>query len=89
MKVIRTPDEHFSNLPDYPFRPHYAEIPDLEGGTLRMHYVDEGPPDAPPVVFIHGNPSWSFIWRKMIPSVVAAGCRASTCSNESRAARMR
>jgi len=76
MQVIRTPDEHFSNLPDYPFEPNYAEIPDLEGGSLRMHYVDEGPRDAPPVVFIHGNPSWSFIWRKMIPSVVAAGYRA-------------
>lgn len=76
MQMIRTPDERFSNLPDYPFEPHYAEIPDLEGGTLRMHYVDEGPRDAKPVVFIHGNPSWSFIWRKMIPSVVDAGYRA-------------
>jgi haloalkane dehalogenase len=56
MKVLKTPDERFANLPDYPYAPHYAEIPDLEGGTLRMHYVDEGPPDAAPVVFIHGNP---------------------------------
>ena len=67
MKVLRTPDERFANLPDYPFEPHHAEIPDLEGGTLRMHYVDEGPRDAAPVVFIHGNPSWSYLWRKMIP----------------------
>jgi len=76
MKVIATPDERFENLPDYPFAPHYAEIPDLEGGALRMHYVDEGPRDAPPVVFIHGNPSWSYLWRKMIPPVVEAGYRA-------------
>jgi hypothetical protein len=46
MEVIRTPEERFANLPDYPFEPHYAEIPDLEGGTLRMHYVDEGPRDG-------------------------------------------
>ena len=72
MQVLRTPDERFLNLPDYPFEPHYAEIPDLEGGMLRMHYVDEGPRDAKPVVFIHGNPSWSFIWRKMIPRVACA-----------------
>ncbi|MCP5044948.1 MAG: alpha/beta fold hydrolase, partial [bacterium] len=76
MKVLQTPDERFENLPDYPFAPHFAEIPDLEGGTLRMHYVDEGPRDAAPVVFIHGNPSWSYLWRKMIPPVVAAGYRA-------------
>jgi haloalkane dehalogenase len=76
MKVIQTPEERFANLPDYPFEPHYAEIPDLEGGTLRMHYVDEGPRDAPPVVMIHGNPSWSYLWRNIIPEVVAGGNRA-------------
>ena len=76
METLRTPDDRFDGLPGFPFEPHYAEIPDLEGGTLRMHYVDEGPREAPPVVFIHGNPSWSFIWRKIIPSVVDAGFRA-------------
>lgn len=76
MDVLQTPDECFANLPGYPFEPHYAEIPDLEGGALRMHYVDEGPREAPPVVFIHGNPSWSYLWRKMIPPVAAAGYRA-------------
>ena len=53
MKVIQSAEEHFANLPDYPFAPHYAEIPDLEGGTLRMHYVDEGPRDAPSVTTGH------------------------------------
>jgi haloalkane dehalogenase len=76
MEIIRTPEACFEGLEDYPFAPHYAEIPDLEGGTLRMHYVDEGPKDAPPVVFIHGNPTWSYEWRKMIPAVVASGHRA-------------
>lgn len=76
MQIIRTPDERFEKLADYPFAPHYAEIPDLEGGRLRMHYVDEGPRDADPIVFIHGNPSWSYLWRKIIPPVVAAGNRA-------------
>ncbi len=75
MDIIRTPDACFENLPGYPFKPNYAEIPDLEGGTLRMHYVDEGPRDAPPVVMIHGNPSWSYLWRKIIPAVLATGHR--------------
>ena len=76
MEILRTPDECFADLAGYPFAPHYAEIPDLEGGRLRMHYVDEGPRDAPPVVMIHGNPSWSYLWRKVIPAVVATGHRA-------------
>lgn len=75
MEFIRTPDDCFKNLPDYPFQPSYAQIPDLEGGTLRMHYVDEGPRDAPPVVMIHGNPSWSYLWRRIIPPVAASGHR--------------
>jgi haloalkane dehalogenase len=75
METIRTPDDRFEDLPDYPFDAHYVEIPDLEGGTLRMHYLDEGPRDAPPVVMIHGNPSWSYLWRKIIPPVAAAGHR--------------
>ena len=75
MKVIQTPEERFANLSDYPFAPNYAAIPDLDGGTLRMHYIDEGPKDAPPIVMIHGNPSWSYLWRNIIPPVVAAGNR--------------
>jgi len=71
MTILRTPDERFANLPDYPFHPHYVE---LDG--LRMHYVDEGPRDAPEtVLMLHGEPTWSFLYRKMIPPVVAAGYR--------------
>ncbi|MBW2091608.1 MAG: haloalkane dehalogenase [Deltaproteobacteria bacterium] len=77
MKVLRTPDERFENLPDYPFKPHYVEVPDGEGGTLRIHYVDEGPADAAETLLLmHGEPSWSFLYRKMIPLFVEAGHRA-------------
>jgi len=67
LKILRTPDERFTNLADYPFDPRYVEVPDSEGGTLRLHYVDEGPPDADPVLLLHGEPSWSYLYRKMIP----------------------
>ena len=80
MKTIRTPDEQFADLPDYPFGPHYAEIPDglplgEGGGTLRVHYLDEGPADAAPVLLLHGEPSWSYLYRHMITVLVAAGHR--------------
>ncbi|MCP4601571.1 MAG: haloalkane dehalogenase [Proteobacteria bacterium] len=67
---IRTPDECFENLPGYDFEPHYVEYK-----GLRIHYLDEGPRDANPVLLMHGEPSWSFLYRKMIPSIVAAGHR--------------
>jgi len=76
MKIRKTPDECFDNLPDYPFKPHYVELDDFEGGTLNMHYVDEGPQNGTPVVMIHGNPTWSFMWRKLIPHLADAGFRA-------------
>jgi haloalkane dehalogenase len=76
MKVLRTPDQYFSNLTDYPFQPNYMEIPDADGGALRLHYIDEGPRDADPVVLIHGEPSWSYLYRKMIPIITEAGYRA-------------
>ena len=76
MEALRTPDERFANLPEYPFAPHYLDIPDGEGGTLRVHHVDEGPPDAEPVLLLHGEPSWSFLYRKMIPIISDAGLRA-------------
>ena len=75
MKTLRTPDERFENLPGYPFEPHYVEVDDLDGGTLRIHYVDEGPADAAPVLLIHGEPTWSYLYRKMIPGLVRAGHR--------------
>lgn len=75
MQVLRTPDERFTNLPDFPFEPHYAEIDDGEGGVLRVHYLDEGPRDAAPVLLLHGEPSWSYLHRHMVPPLVAAGHR--------------
>jgi len=71
MKILRTPDERFQNLPDYPFAPHYVDVDDM-----RMHYVDEGSPDADPVLLLHGEPSWSFLYRHMIPPIVGANLRA-------------
>jgi haloalkane dehalogenase len=75
MDVVRTPDERFADLPDFPFEPHYATVPDLDGGELRMAYVDEGPRDGATVVLLHGEPSWSFLYRKVIPVLVDAGLR--------------
>lgn len=70
MDVLRTPDERFADLPGWPYAPRYA---DLEG--LRMHYVDEGPADADPVLLLHGEPTWSYLYRHMIPPITAAGHR--------------
>jgi haloalkane dehalogenase len=72
MRVLRTPDERFTSLPDYPFAPKYQ---DVEGG-LRMHYVDEGPRSGRAVLLLHGEPTWSYLYRKMIPPLAAAGFRA-------------
>ncbi|GAG74650.1 unnamed protein product, partial [marine sediment metagenome] len=76
MKVLRTPEERFKNLPGYPFEPNYIE--DLQGyENLRIHYVDEGSKESD-IVFLclHGEPSWSYLYRKMIPIFVEAGYRA-------------
>ena len=70
MEILRTPDECFASLPGYPFAPHYTET-----GGIRIHYVDEGPRNAAPVLMLHGEPSWSYLYRKMIPIVVQAGHR--------------
>jgi haloalkane dehalogenase len=75
MEILRTPDDRFTDLPDFPFAPHYAEVPDGEGGSLRLHYLDEGDPGAPVVLLLHGEPSWSFLYRHMIPVLVDAGLR--------------
>ena len=72
---LRTPDERFENLPGWPYEPRYVEMPDGEGGTLRVHYVDEGPADAPPILCLHGEPSWAYLYRKMIAVLTAAGHR--------------
>jgi haloalkane dehalogenase len=75
MKILRTPDERFADLPGFPFSPHYTDVPDGEGGTLRVHHVDEGPAGAPVVLCIHGQPTWSYLYRHMIPVLVGAGLR--------------
>jgi haloalkane dehalogenase len=77
MQVLRTPDDRFATLPGYDFAPHYLEIAAGVADTrLRTHYLDEGPRDADPVLLLHGEPSWSFLYRHMIPRLVAAGHRA-------------
>ena len=75
MEALRTPEERFADLPDYPFEPNYAEVQDGEGGILRVHYLDEGPSDAAPVLLVHGEPSWSYLYRHMVPILVDAGHR--------------
>ena len=75
MQVLRTPDDRFEALADWPFAPHYATITDADGTSLRLHYVDEGPRDAPVVLLMHGEPSWAYLYRKMIAGLVARGYR--------------
>lgn len=70
MEILRTPDERFADLDGWPYAPHYAEV-----GGLRMHYVDEGPRDGQVVLLLHGEPSWGYLYRHMIPPLVAAGLR--------------
>ena len=71
MDILRTPDERFSNLPGYNFAPHYIEV-----DGIRIHYIDEGLKDAEPVLLLHGEPSWCYLYRKMIPIITFAGYRA-------------
>lgn len=74
MKLIRTPEDRFTGLPGFPFEPRYVEI-DYRGTKLRMHYVDEGDRSSDPVLMLHGEPSWSYLYRKMIPIIRDAGHR--------------
>jgi haloalkane dehalogenase len=71
MDVLRTPDERFENLPGYGFAPHFVDV-----AGMRMHYVDEGPRDGQVVLMLHGEPSWCYLYRKMVPIVTGAGLRA-------------
>src|SRR5690606_17112795 len=64
MQVLRTPDERFANLEGYGFEPHYATVTDADGTDLRIHYVDEGPRGRPPILLMHGNPTWAYLYRK-------------------------
>jgi haloalkane dehalogenase len=76
VQTLRTPDDRFDGLPGYDFAPHYADVDDQDGGTLRMHYIDEGPRDGSVILLLHGEPSWSYLYRTMIPVLTAAGLRA-------------
>jgi haloalkane dehalogenase len=75
MEFLRTPDQQFESLPDYPFSPNYLSIDDTQGGKLRVHYLDEGPRDGQIVLLMHGQPVWSYLYRYMIPQLVDAGFR--------------
>lgn len=73
MEFVRTPDARFENLPGYDFAPNYCNVDDGEGGQLRMHYLDEGQGEV--ILCLHGQPVWSYLYRKMIPLLTAAGYR--------------
>jgi haloalkane dehalogenase len=74
MDVLRTPDERFTSLPDHPFAPHYVDV-GAAATRLRMHYVDEGPRSGPGVLLLHGEPTWSYLYRHTVPELVDAGLR--------------
>ena len=75
MEIARTPDDRFEGLPDYDFGPHYTEIVDDDGTPIRIHHVDEGPRDGTPILLMHGNPTWAYLYRHFIPRLAAAGHR--------------
>ena len=76
MEYLRTADERFKDLPGYDYQPQYVDVPSGDGDTLRVHYIDEGARGVPPVLMLHGEPSWCYLYRKMVPVFVAAGYRA-------------
>ncbi|WP_242674407.1 hypothetical protein [Marinobacter halodurans] len=76
MRILRTEEQRFAQLPDFPFSPHYVDV----APNLHMHYVDEGPGDGETVVMLHGEPSWSYLYRHMIPPVARAGLRVLGCA---------
>jgi haloalkane dehalogenase len=75
VRVLRTPDRQFEELDGFPFAPHYATVTDGHGTSVRVHYLDEGPSHAAPVLLLHGEPSWSYLYRHIIPPLVACGHR--------------
>lgn len=81
MGVLRTPDERFSGLPGFDHPPHYVEVRTRGVEPLRMHHVDTGPPDAPVVLLLHGQPTWSYLYRTVIPVLTAAGLRVVAPDN--------
>src|SRR5258708_21068121 len=87
MQTVRTPGDRFTDLPEFPYPANYYDVSDGDGGTLRMAWVQDGPADSDPVLMLHGEPSWSFLYRKMIPGLAAAGhpaiCPALVASGRS------
>ena len=75
MDVLRTPDSRFENLEGYPFVANYLDVAASDTQPLRMHFLDEGPVDGPPIVLLHGEPTWSYLYRTMIPPLADAGNR--------------
>src|SRR5919205_2964708 len=75
VEVLRTPDERFAALPGFPYEPAYVTFDDGDGGSLRVAVVDVGPADGEAVLLMHGEPSWSFLYRRMIPVLAGAGLR--------------
>jgi haloalkane dehalogenase len=75
MHYLRTAEDRFENLPGHPFSPHYLMVDDFDGGQLRLHYLDEGPKDGEITLMLHGEPSWSYLYRKMITILAMAGLR--------------
>jgi haloalkane dehalogenase len=75
MKTLRTADDRFDNLPGYDYSPHYLDVDDGDQSRLRIHYLDEGESNGQTVLLMHGEPSWCYLYRKMIPGLVKAGYR--------------
>ena len=73
--VLRTPDDCFTDLPGYPFAPHYRDVEVEDYPPVRMHFVDEGPADGPVALLLHGQPTWSYLYRSVVPVLVGAGIR--------------
>ena len=75
MKILRTPDERFEKITDFPYKPHYTNIKTNDGSDLRIHHIDEGPKEGPILLAMHGQPVWCYLYSKMIPFLTEAGIR--------------
>lgn len=75
METLRTSEDRFAAIPDFAYQPHFCELDDDDGGQLRVAWIEAGPAHADPVLMLHGEPTWSFLYRKMIPILAAAGHR--------------
>src|SRR3954464_14763822 len=75
MSVLRTPESRFADLPGYDFAPRYLEVADEHLGSLRLHYLDEGDPAGLPILLLHGEPTWSYMFRRTVPALASAGMR--------------